>query len=402
MIAAADGKALLIGQALAYQARSEHFDLLVAIDISQSAGAPTGGDVDGDGSVGTMRGGYRLFGGSDDAGDSVLAAQLLATRTLVSQLDPATTRVGLVAFAGDDDPRSRDAIPVLPLTSDFKLVGKALDYLRRQTPQGRTNIAAAIDTGVQELLGAGRARSRLRDDATRVLLLMTDGQPTLPYPGDVESNRRWTLDAGRRAQLADVRIDSFAIGVDANQQPSVLESLSAATGGRFTAVLQPAELVSHFEHMRVTSIEEVAVRNRTTGTPAEQLLVESDGRFAAVVDLKEGENVVELTARETGGNTAVRLLMLSLAREGKPPTLYPRWAQARTRMLENELASMREKNIELEAQAAREIREWMRQEAAEARERARSLQIRVDEGEGAEPSDEPAYRATPRPRPRSR
>jgi hypothetical protein len=127
------------------------------------------------------------------------------------------------------------------------------------------------------------------------------------------------------------------------------------------------------------------------------------------VDLREGENVVELTARETGGNTAVRLLLLSLAREGTAPTLYPRWAQARTRMLENELASVREKRLELEAEATREIQEWMRKEAAAARERARSLQIRAEEGVQSDapaprsaPADEPAYEAVPRRRPRSR
>jgi hypothetical protein len=393
VLATPDAKALLVGQALAVRSESERFDLILGIDISQSAGAPAGSDVDGDGAIGEMRGGYRIFSGSNDPGDSVLAAQLLATRTLVSQLDPHTTRVGLVAFSGDEDPATRDAFVVLPLTSDFALVGRALDYLNGQIPRGRTHIAAAIDTAVEELLGSAEARSRPRPDATRVLLLMTDGQPTLPYPGDAEANGRWTLEAGRRAAAAGVRIDSFAIGSDANKEPNVLRSLSSVSAGRFTAVVQPAELVAHFEDLRITSIEGVVVHNRTTDKPAEHTLVEADGRFAALVELAEGENLLELVARDSSGAQSSRLVRLSLAREGRPPVLYPRWSQARTRMLESELGTLRERNLELQAERERELVQWMREQAelARERERQRGLAIRPEAaggGSGAAPGRE--------------
>jgi hypothetical protein len=191
----------------------------------------------------------------------------------------------------------------------------------------------------------------------------------------------------------------------------VLEALSRETQGRFTAVHQPAELVSHFEGMRITTVDQIAVRNRTTGAQAERTLFETDGRFSSLVDLAEGENVLELTARDTSGKTAVRLLLVSLLREGSPPTLYPRWAEARTRILESRLEAIRERRLELQAERQRGLADWMREEAVRVRERSRTLRIdpqaetataREPIRTGAPAAADPVAVPVPRARPRRR
>jgi len=66
-------------------------------------------DVDGDGKVGRRskrkREAWRNFNPaylSNDPGDTVLAAELLATRRLVERLGPGRTRIGIVLEGGYD------------------------------------------------------------------------------------------------------------------------------------------------------------------------------------------------------------------------------------------------------------------------------------------------------------
>jgi len=375
-IADSDGEAFVAGRALVVEPRAEQFDLVVVIDTSRSTAAPSGADVDGDGYLGASRQGRRFDGTCDDWGDTVLAAQILATRTLLSQLDPGTTRVGIVTFSGDEDPSTPDAVRLAPMTRDYAHLGDVLDYLLGHRPRGKTNIAEAVTTAASELLGSPGARSRARDGATRIVLLMTDGQPTLPQ--NRGEARGAALVAAQEAADAGVRVDSFAIGIEANEDPSVPKALADQTGGVFTAVFTPSELVAHFEKMRLTRLARVDVRNRTTRQDASHVVLEPDGGFAALVPLADGENIIEIAGRASDGSTARTTRVVHQIRGGQTPALSPRLAKWRTRVLENQLELVRGRRLELETEHGGEVLEQLAREMEQARrERARALSVHV-------------------------
>jgi hypothetical protein len=375
-VAEADGQAFIAGRALVVEPKAEQFDLVVVIDTSRSTAAPSGADVDGDGFLGSNAKGRRLDGTCDDWGDTVMAAQILATRTLLSQLDPGTTRVGIVTFSGDEDPRTPDAVRLAPMTRDYAHLGDVLDYLLGHRPRGKTNIAEAVQVASSELLGSEDARSRPRAGATRVVLLMTDGQPTLPSNRD--EARIAVFDAARSAAEAGVRVDTFAIGHEANEDPSVPRALARQTGGVFTAVFSPSELVAHFEKMRLTRLARVDVRNRTAGKDAQHVVLEPDGEFAALVELVDGENIIEIAGRASDGSTARTTRIVHQVRGGRTPALSPRLAKWRTRVLENQLELVRTKRIDLETAQGEEVLEDLAREMEQARkERARAISVSV-------------------------
>jgi Mg-chelatase subunit ChlD len=328
-VAADRDRLFLAGRALMAEGSLERYDIVVVIDTSRSTAAPAGADVDGDGRIGSGAGGRWITASSDDAGDTVLAAQIAATRILLRQLDPATTRVGIVTFAGSEDPRIPHAIRLAPLTDDYSHVERALDVVRRHRPVGQTNIAAALEAAASELSGTGR--SRRRGDATPVMLLMTDGQPTLPF-ASADENLAHTLEVGRRAAARGIRIDTFPIGARANSDVVVLASLAAQSGGRFTPVLQPADLLATFEHLSLAPLESIAVRNLTTGEAAEVAAAEADGYFSALVPVRDGENQLEVQVRDAAGRTAVRVVSVRTSPDARPP-LLPLYLAARRRML---------------------------------------------------------------------
>jgi hypothetical protein len=363
-IAASESTVFVAGRALYGDRAADLFDLAIVLDLSKSTDAPCGIDLDEDGYVGTAPQSIFSDGASDDFGDSVIAAEVAAAHALLDQLDPRTTRVALIAFSGDSDPRTPDARTLVPLGTSYGAAHKALDDLLDDWPSGRTNIAAALNLATAELLGTSSALSQSRPDAVRVILLLTDGQPTLPVPFEPEQNVERARVAARLAVRAGIRIDTFAIGQEANQDVSLTASLADLSGGRFTPVLQPSELVATFEQLRLADVRAVDIRNLTTGVSAEEVLIETDGRFAALVPLADGENQLEVSAQVDDGRLSRRLRVLRTP-DQHPAVLEARWVQQRTRLLEQRLHALKRRELTIEME----------------QERARSLEVRV-EGEG--------------------
>jgi hypothetical protein len=115
------GMAFIGGKALALYGEYQTFDIMFVIDTSDSTAEPSGADIDGNGLVGEKRMAKYLgilssvlpLPNSDKA-DSVLAAEIAGCRVLLKQLDPRTTRVGIVSFNGDADAMTPDAITEVP------------------------------------------------------------------------------------------------------------------------------------------------------------------------------------------------------------------------------------------------------------------------------------------------
>jgi hypothetical protein len=355
---AAEARVFVSGRALARGGPSGEIDVVIVIDTSKSTAAPAGADVDGDGRVGVEMGARRipLVGrlldlSSDDPGDSILAAEVSAARTLLEQLDPQHVRVGVVAFSGDGDPATRDAFTAVPLTSRYDKVVHGLERLLAERPHGRTNLSEGIDAASLELSGSLSALSEPRANAERVMLFMTDGQPTLPLPRSTRKNEILTVESARRAASQRIRIDSFAIGTEAATDASaVLREVAAASDGRFTAVRHPADLLATFAALDLAEIEALEVRNASHAWTADPIRLDADGSFAALLPLGVGANVVEIEARSRRGGRSVQRLTVHRVPGGDPPAFSARLLTRRARLLETHLAEVRRRLLEIETQ----------------------------------------------------
>ena len=225
------GMVFVSGIAFAHSGELPKVDVVFVLDVSGSTADASGADVNGDGKV-TRGGRGRLLGlGRSQNPDSILAAEIAAVRTLLDQLDTRTTRVGVVIFSGDDNPRSPDAFVEVELTRDYRRVNEALDGLLIDGPNGGTNMHAGILRGTVELLGSKSAVSRRRPGAQRIMMFLTDGIPTLPYQLSSRESAVRAIEVARMAAKHDVRIYTYAIGRQATRQPLVPLEAARVTGG---------------------------------------------------------------------------------------------------------------------------------------------------------------------------
>jgi hypothetical protein len=378
------GLAFVAGRALALYGEYQTFDIVFVVDTSDSTSAPSGADIDGDGKIGVRRGekflsilGRVLPLPNTDDGDSILAAEILAVRTLVDQLDPRTTRVGLVAFAGDNDALTPDAYTEVPLTTDYDKVASGLNAIFRRGPKGLTNMVSAVNTATIELLGSQSAYSTKRDGAKRVIMFLTDGQPTLPLENSQLQNAKMAIQQAVRAAKLDVRIDTFAIGEDALSEPVVVVEMARVTSGVFTPVRDPKDVRAIFEEVNFSEIEKLEVRNKTSGELASQLITNPDGSFSALLSVKEGENTIEAYARSTDGTEGRREVKVKFLPGAATPELTPRQVAQRNRLLENRLLDLQRRRVEIQTESNEETRRELQVEIEKEREKAKARAEKV-------------------------
>ncbi len=401
--------AFIAGRALALSGEMKRFDVMLVIDTSGSTSQPTGVDVDGNGVVGTPRlgalGGL-LDLGSTDPGDSILAAEIAAARRLLSGLDPRTTRVGLVTFAGEpveSDPGffgsaprvRRAAVTEESLTPDYVRVQRALDRVRQRGPRGMTHMAAGVDRATIELLGLTGAVSKPDPTSEKIVLFFTDGAPTLPYQGFESDNVRAVLRAAQRANRAGVRIHSFAIGPEALAGPISTVEMAAITEGAFTPVRHPGLLVHVVEGVSFANIRNVEVRNLTKNEDAFQVRTNADGSWNALVPMAAGKNRIQVTAEASDGSRASQTVLLHYAPDAEGPFVPRELVTKRNELLEARLVEIRRGRIEVERAAAEETRRELaleiERERAAANERAdrqrKQLDLKLDPEKKGESAD---------------
>ena len=313
--------AFLAGSALARRSGTGRFDLFLVLDTSESTNQPSGVDVDGDGDLGVAA--PEVDKRSTDPGDSILAAEVAAAERVVDGLDPKRTRVGVVTFSGEpvlQSVRDLERPPVLraaltqePLTSDYRRVRDALYELSRSVPYGMTHMAAGIDLATLELLGLAGSVGSPDPDSTKMILFFTDGQPTLPYLASEYRNVGAVQVAADRARRAGVRIHAFAMGPEALEGPVAAVEMAAITEGLFTPVPDPGRLSEFVDAMRVADIEEVAVRNTSSGEAAHEVQLHADGSWEALVPLQVGKNLLEVRASSSRGDEARATLLVHYA-----------------------------------------------------------------------------------------
>lgn len=388
------GMAFVAGRALALYGNYQEFDIVFVIDTSDSTAAPSGADVDGDGTIGHRRGEdfLSIFGKilplpNSDRGDSVLAAEVAAVETMLEQLDPRTTRVGIVYFSGDLDPLTPDAATQVPLTTDFDHVRKGLYEILRYGPHGRTNMLAGVNIGTIELLGTTSAYSDRRPNARKIMVFLTDGTPTLPMESSPNQNMRMAIRAAKKAARHEIRIDTYAIGERALSEPVVAVEMAHVTQGVFTPVRNPRDLRSVFENVDFAQIDELRVHNKTTSDPASYVVRNPDGSFSALLPMRDGKNVIEVYARANDGTESRQYVRVKFLPEADMQRLDARLTSQRNRLLENRLLDLKQKSLEIREERDETVRrdlmleiERERAEAeAKAEDKRRELEIDVED-----------------------
>lgn len=377
--------AFLAGRAVALRGSGDQFDLVIVIDTSGSTLAPTGVDVDGDGTIGVPW----HDGSSSDPGDSVLASEVAAAARVLAGLDPRRTRVAIVSFAGQATVAypgarlpariKRAALTLEPLTSDYRRIHRGLALLLERGGFGLSHMAAGVDLAILELLGLEGALSSPAPNSRKIVLFFTDGQPTLPVPGSDADNVRAVLASAARARRAGIRIHSFAIGHWALEGPVSTVEMAAVTGGLFTPVRHPGDLVRFVETVSFAAIRELELRNLTTGRAAHQVRVHADGSWDGLVPLVPGENWIEVTARSELGSEARERIRLEYVPEADGPAIPAELVLKRGELLRGRLAALETERVEA---MRKELIIEIERERAAAQERAarqlKLLEIEVD------------------------
>ena len=381
--------AFIAGRALAVLGEFQRFDVLLVLDTSGSTSEMTGADINGNGIVG--EGGLRGLFSPTDSGDSILAAEVAAARQMLRGLDPRSTRVGLVTFAGDPPgqggvfsrgPR-KAALTEEPLTSDYARIDRALDDVLERGPDGMTNMAEGLDLAWVELTGLRGGLSEPDHDSEKVILFFTDGQPTLPYePFFQADNVKAVLRAADRAKRMKVKIHSFAIGPEALDGPVAAVEMASRTGGNFTPVRHPADLVKLIENVSFANIDQVTIENLTTGAPASGLFTNADGTFSALVPVQAGLNRIQVSVRAQDGLEATAEITLKYA-PGVKAVMLPRELMGqRNRLLEQRLVELKRGRIAAEQEQAdvarKELQLEIERERSKAQERAAQQRKELD------------------------
>ena len=229
--------------------------------------------------------------------NSILAAEVAASRRLLLQLNSQTTRVGVLTF-------SEGAKLMQPLTQDFDQVRRILDDILRAGPYGGTNMVEGIRMAITELMGLGT--SQRRTDAVKVQFLLTDGFPSLPIGGGKRATPEDTdlaINAARLAGRAGIKVHVFALGEEALTYPRAAVGIAQESGGTYTPVVRPADVLAAVENISAVGVDFVQVVNQTMGQRATQIRLAADGFFSSAVPVVEGQNRIEVVARASDGST---------------------------------------------------------------------------------------------------
>lgn len=317
------------GAASADGKRASDFDVMLVLDVSKSTLNPSGVDVDGDGEVGVnpqreLIPGYPADIVNTDPGDSVLEAEASAARALLRSLDASRVRVGLATFAGEVGPDGQrrsadqqDAWLEVPLTNDYAAVLRGIEAVLARGASGATNFAAGLRLAITELAGLPGARSARRAGAQPVILFLTDGAASLPIgsgavsdPGDIEA----AISAAKLAQLAGIRINSYALGENALTFPQAATEIARVSLGTYTPVQNPGDIVALLQGVSFANVEDVVIANLTTGDFSTDVSLKPDGSFSGFVPVRQGRNQVRITALASDGTRGSVTLDLDFGR----------------------------------------------------------------------------------------
>jgi len=340
---------LLSGKVLSDLAKSLNVDIFLAIDVSGSTADFAGAEFPEFVNLPDRYLNSRSWRSDTESNrkrsnrnlrNSILTAEVVASRRLLSQLNPQTTRVGVITFDSEIWVRQ-------PLTQDYDLVRQALELIYKRGPKGDTNMVDAIRVAADEFWGRGSSEPRV--DTLKSIFFMTDGFPNLPS-GDRRSDEDLTIEAARLAGSSGITINVFVLGERASSNPRATVGIAKESGGKYMVVATPADLLTVLDRVSAVGVEYVLVNNETMGQRALMTRLAVDGFFASAVPVVEGDNQIEVLAWTSDGGVARDTITVHY-QSGKERSLALEvFLQNEKRALELEISLERQKQLKLEVE----------------------------------------------------
>ena len=332
---------LISGKVATDLGRSPNADIVFVIDISGSTSQYAGADFgdmgplpDNSGSFGLGRpqisiGGIGIGQPSfRNLRNSILAAEVAASRRLLLQLNSETTRVGVVTFG-------EGAQVLQPLTHDFEQVRRALDDILRAY-HGGTNMAEGVRAAITELMGLGKRKrkpTQLKSNSSnRWFSHHAHRRRRRAAPEDTE----FAINAARLAGKAGIKVHVFALGEEALSYPRAAVGIAKASGGTYTPVSRAADVLAVVENISLVGGIHIQVVNQTTDRRQHSFVWRRTASSSAV-PVAEGRNQIDVFARASDG---------SIKRDSVSIFYQP----GNQRSLDLEVFLEREKNLKLEVE----------------------------------------------------
>lgn len=299
-------------------------DVVLAIDLSQTAFLASGIDVDRDGILGVThdwakdekllrRLGHRRRMWTSDPGDTVFEAETLAARSILGGLAHRSNRIGVLTYTEVARPRARVGPAEVALA--------ALDAIRPTTRSRGSDVARALDSAARLLRAAGGDRKRPRQ---RAILLFTDGGPREGAKADVEGPdvprtlvtpttrpttlarpahfaRRAALESARELAAQAISLYLFSFGEQDDEADQFLFDLAAAARAPLIPVERPRTLLSDLASVDLEP-RRFEIRNLTNRSDARAVRTSRDGWFDGFVTLVPGANEIVIRATLIDGS----------------------------------------------------------------------------------------------------
>ena len=222
-------------------------DVAIVIDTSQSTRRPTGFDIDQDGSI------HRLYrNNAVDRGDSWLAAQIAAVRSLLRNAAGRDIHFSIVTFSGPSIERTvgrtqltgsvRDSQIQAELTGDMLKLDSVLTEVFEAGSDGKTIFFAGMQRATRSLIES-------RDEKRRKVVLFMSDSPrpnSLDLDGNIEKRDPRMKNAAVSARGHDVVFHTFGLSWDSGSwRQKSLGRIAGATGGTYHPNEDPRQLYCH-------------------------------------------------------------------------------------------------------------------------------------------------------------
>ena len=272
-------------------------DVVLTLDSSGSVFTASGLNLDGDAITGVdvcdmATGGCDpryLDHWTTDFDDILLKVELDAAQNLIAQLDPNTTRMGIVTFGGD----ASVELSVGPLAAASK---ELADF------GFRLNRGSDIVGGLHASLDALEQAPVLpgSEPPQRSILLLSDGEVAIPDM-DFKAQDEYLQGFLTRARAAHTRVFTFGVGPQGPRSTKFMETVARETGGRHVSVKTAADIAVELQLIPLTGLADVELRNATTGAPGRAVRVFPNGSFDGYAPLVPGDNDLAVTATLADG-----------------------------------------------------------------------------------------------------
>ena len=266
-------------------------DVVLTLDSSGSVFTASGIDLDGDAITGVDKCDIAMNScdprylehWTTDFDDVLIKVELDAAQNLIAQLDPNTTRLGIVTFGGD----ASIELSVGPLGDASKELG---DF------SFRLNRGSDIVGGLHASLDALEQAPELPGGPPqRSILLLSDGEVAIPEM-DFAAQDEYLQGFLARARAARTRVFTFGVGPQGPRSTKFMSTVASETGGRHVSVKTAADIAVELQLIRLTGLADVELRNATTGAPGRAVRVFPNGSFDGYAPLVPGENELAVTA----------------------------------------------------------------------------------------------------------